>query len=195
MGETGPGQAGAATDPRGRLELILGGQRSGKSRLAEQRGLDWLGSHPGCRTRFIATALAADDEMAERIARHRSGRPASFATCEAPWDLAAALRDDDGADHLRVVDCLTLWVTNWLMPAPSVTPPGDWPGARRAFIETLAACRGPVILVSNEIGLGVTPLGRESRRFVDEMGGLHRDVAALADRVTLVVAGLEVTVK
>ena len=178
-----------------RIALILGGQRSGKSRLAEERGLGWLAREPSRRATLVATALAADDEMAARIARHRETRPAAFATREAPWHLGAALRGDDAAAHLRIVDCLTLWLTNWLMPAPGLGLPGTWPDARSDFLDALADGRGPVILVSNEIGMGLIPMSREARRFVDELGSLHRDLGRIADRVTLVVAGLEVAVK
>ena len=177
-------------------ELILGGQRSGKSRLAEQRGLDWQTRSPGHRVSLIATAFAADDEMAQRIARHRAQRPPGFATVEAPWDLAQALADNDAPEQLCIVDCLTLWLTNWLLPAPDLRlPPGTWAEARAGLLEVIANRRGPVVLVSNEIGLGMIPMGREARHFVDELGGLHREVAALAGRVTLVVAGIEVPVK
>lgn len=190
--------AGIAAVPTGGIpgiELILGGQRSGKSRLAERRGLAWLGRGPGHRVSLIATAFAADDEMAARIARHREQRPAGFATIESPWALASTLADDDDARHLRIVDCLTLWLTNWLLPAPGVLPPGDWPQARAALLQCVARLRGPVVLVSNEIGLGMIPMHREARHFVDELGNLHRELAERADRVTLVVAGLELTVK
>ena len=109
--------------------------------------------------------------------------------------LAIFLRGDDEATHLRIVDCLTLWLTNWLLPAPTVEPPDSWPAQRQALLDTLAGCRGPVVLVSNEIGMGMIPLGREARRFVDELGSLHRDLGRIAGRVTLVVAGLELAVK
>lgn len=184
----------AGGEPR-RTELILGGQRSGKSRLAEERGLGWLEQARSHRVTLVATALAADDEMAERIAHHRESRPPAFATRESPWHLGEALRSDDAAHHLRIVDCLTLWLTNWLMPAPGVVLPGDWTDARRDLLDALAGARGPVILVSNEIGMGLIPMSREARRFVDTLGGLHRDLGRVADRVTLVVAGLEVAVK
>ena len=176
--------------PLPRLTLVLGGARSGKSRYAERlvTGLPapWL---------YVATAEALDDEMAERIAHHRESRPPAFATRESPWHLGEALRSDDAAHHLRIVDCLTLWLTNWLMPAPGVVLPGDWTDARRDLLDALAGARGPVILVSNEIGMGLIPMSREARRFVDTLGGLHRDLGRVADRVTLVVAGLEVAVK
>lgn len=177
-------------------ELILGGQRSGKSRLAEQRGLDWQACGPGHRVSLIATAFAADDEMAQRIARHRALRPTGFTTVEAPWGLAQALTDNDAPEQLCIVDCLTLWLTNWLLPAPGIAPPaGTWAEARADLLKVIGQRRGPVVLVSNEIGLGMIPMGREARHFVDELGSLHREVAALAGRVTLVVVGIEVPVK
>lgn len=167
------------------LTLILGGARSGKSRLALQRA-DATGK-PVC---FIATAQAHDAEMADRIARHRAERPAHWLTVEAPLDLAGAI--SSAPMGIVVVDCLTLWLTNWLCRPE----PHDFSSARAALFAALEARRADdIILVSNETGLGIIPLGALTRRFVDEAGWLNQDVARLADEVILVAAGLPLTLK
>ena len=168
--------------------LIVGGQRSGKSRHAERLALRWAAS-PGRRVGVIATALALDDEMRERIAHHQAQRPAAFATIEAPLALCEALRAQDDPQRLLVVDCLTLWLTNWLMPMDGAPRWDDWRAeceALRALLPTLAS---PVVFVSNEVGWGVMPLGREVRHYVDELGRLNQLVAACCQDLTLMVAG------
>lgn len=178
-------------------ELILGGARSGKSRLAEQRAAGWLASHAGHDAVLLATALAADDEMAARIARHREDRAARvplLRTVEAPSALPAALAVASTAETIVVVDCLTLWLTQCLLPPPGAAPQ-DWPAQEQALIDALLRCRGPVVLVSNEIGLGVLPMAREARAAVDALGRLHQRVATACARVTLMVAGCPLAVK
>ncbi|MCY4753604.1 bifunctional adenosylcobinamide kinase/adenosylcobinamide-phosphate guanylyltransferase [Pelomonas aquatica] len=168
-------------------ELIVGGQRSGKSRRAEGLALRWQAA--GGRVAVIATALAADDEMRARIAHHRATRPAGFGTVEAPLALAAALRQADGANTLIVVDCLTLWLVNWLMPAGGAPDAPGWQAEREALLALLPRLQSPVVFVSNEVGWGVSPLGREVRDYVDELGRLNQDVARRCARLTLMVAG------
>jgi adenosylcobinamide kinase / adenosylcobinamide-phosphate guanylyltransferase len=175
--------------------LILGGARSGKSRCAEQRAAAWLVT-PGQRATLLATALAGDDEMQTRIARHQADRLARvprLALCEVPLALPEALAAADPA-HLLVVDCLTLWLTNLLMPLHGA-PRVDAEAQVSALVDALAAARGPVLLVSNEIGLGVVPMSPEARHFVDALGRLHQRVAAQCERVTLMLAGIELPVK
>jgi adenosylcobinamide kinase/adenosylcobinamide-phosphate guanylyltransferase len=180
-------------------ELILGGQRSGKSRCGEQRAIDWLASATGHRAVLLATALAGDDEMRERIQRHqrdRAERVPAMALDEVPRDLADAIRRHSAPDCLVLVDCLTLWLTQWLMPLDG--EPVDavtWQAVRADLDAALQAAPGPVVLVSNEIGLGLAPMSREARRCVDELGRLHQQVAARCARVTLMVAGIEMAVK
>jgi len=179
-------------------EFLLGGQRSGKSRCAESRAAAWL-ALPGHSALLLATALAGDDEMRARIARHRVDRALrvpGLATVEVPRDLAPALRQHSSPRQLVVIDCLTLWLTNLLMPLHgSPLDDADLDAARGAFIDALRQASGPVVIVSNEIGLGVSPLGREARHFVDELGRLHQLVAAACERVTWLVAGIEMPVK
>lgn len=185
------------TMPAMPLHLILGGARSGKSRHAEQLAL--AAQLP---VTYIATGQAGDAEMAARIAHHRSRRPAQWSTVEAPLELAATLRHNARPDAVVIVDCLTLWLSN-LLSEMHVAAPGQGPVEpssryvleRAALLECLRQLPGRVICVSNEIGLGVVPMGALTRFFADEMGRLNQEVAALADRVTLTVAGLPLELK
>ena len=188
-----------------RSELILGGQKSGKSRRAELLARQWLAQSPAHRALLIATGQAWDDEMRERIARHqreRATRVPGLATLEEPCDLAGALARHSAPDTLVVVDCLTLWLTHWLMPAAAALdhgsnrPPGqDWQAQAALFFEAIRQTPGPVVLVGNEIGLGVIPMGREVRAFVDALGTLNQQAAQVCPRVTLMAAGLPLTLK
>ena len=187
-------------------ELILGGQKSGKSRRAELRARDWLAQSGEHRAVLIATGEAWDDEMRERIARHqrdRALRVPGLQTVEEPRDVAAAVARLSTAHTLVVVDCLTLWLTHWTMP---VGAEGmnfeqkqalalDWKAQAAMFLEAVRQSPGPVVLVGNEIGLGVIPLGREVRAFVDALGTLNQQVAQVCPRVTLMAAGLPLTLK
>jgi adenosylcobinamide kinase/adenosylcobinamide-phosphate guanylyltransferase len=177
-----------------RSELILGGQRSGKSRRAEEQARTWLQQQADHHAVLIATGLAYDEEMRARILRHqqdRALRVPGLRTVEEPLQLDQAITAHSRADTLLVVDCLTLWLTNHLMPANGIAgePPVD------ALLQALRTAPGPVILVGNEIGLGVIPLGREVRHFVDALGRLNQEVAALCARVTFMAAGLPLTLK
>ena len=202
-----------ATLNAARSELILGGQKSGKSRRAELLARDWLAASPEHRAVLIATAQPWDDEMCQRIARHRQDRAQrvpGMTTHEEPLALAEAMGRFSRADTLLVVDCLTLWLTNLLMPPLPEKPeklenfenyPSNRPLAlvQNAWVATLLVAieksAGPVVLVSNEIGLGVIPLGAEVRAFVDALGCLNQSVAQACDRVTLMAAGLPLTLK
>lgn len=168
------------------LELILGGARSGKSRLAEK-----LAAESGLQVSYIATAQAWDGEMARRIAHHRSSRPDHWALVEEPLELARALRDNAAPGRCLLVDCLTLWLTNLLM----LEDDSRLAMQRDAFLECLGELPGRIILVSNETGLGVVPLGELTRRYVDEAGWLHQAVAERAERVQFCVAGLPMLLK
>ena len=187
-----------------RSELVLGGQKSGKSRRAELLAAAWLAASPLHRGVMLATATPWDDEMRARIARHRQDRAErlpDMQTVEEPLRLADALAAHSRPDTLVVVDCLTLWLTNLLTPAsaennePNTPPAGDLSRLLAMLLIAIEQAPGPVVLVSNEIGLGVVPLGREVRRFVDTLGLLNQGVAATCARVTLVAAGLPLTLK
>ena len=185
-----------------RSEFILGGQKSGKSRRAEMLAQRWLAQAPEQKAVLIATAQPWDEEMRERITRHqqdRAERVPGMATVEEPLQLAQAITQHSSAHTLVVVDCLTLWLTNWLMPAESSEQKEaavQYPRAQIAMLlGAIENCAGPVVLVGNEIGLGVIPMGRETRAFVDALGRLNQDVAAACQRVTLMAAGLPLTLK
>jgi len=172
-------------------DLILGGQRSGKSRQAERIGRSWLQQSLAHKVTVVATATAVDDEMHHRIERHRLDRPEGFDTVEAPIHLGAALRAAASPDRLLIVDCLTLWLTNVLMPGPGGVgqAPSDWLELKADMLGALTVIQSPVVLVSNEIGWGVVPMGAEVRHFVDELGRLHQEVAQQCGHITLMVAG------
>jgi len=168
------------------LELILGGARSGKSRFAER-----LAADSGLAVTYIATSQPLDGEMTERIAHHRERRPAHWPLVEEPLQLARVLREQAAANRCLLVDCLTLWLTNLLMLDDAARLAEE----RDALLECLDGLPGRILLVSNETGLGVVPLGELTRRYVDEAGWLHQAVAERAQRVTFMVAGLPMTLK
>jgi adenosylcobinamide kinase/adenosylcobinamide-phosphate guanylyltransferase len=185
-----------------RSELILGGQRSGKSRRAEMLARSWLDAAPDHQAVLIATAQPWDAEMRDRIARHRQDRAErvpGMLTVEEPLELAQAITQHSSARTLVVVDCLTLWLTNLLMPAENSVPnglPAHDPQAQAAMLLiAIQGCSGPLVLVGNEIGLGVIPMGQETRAFVDALGRLNQQVAAACERVTFMAAGLPLTLK
>ncbi|MFW6112904.1 MAG: bifunctional adenosylcobinamide kinase/adenosylcobinamide-phosphate guanylyltransferase [Thermodesulfobacteriota bacterium] len=170
-----------------RLALVLGGARSGKSRYA----LDLAGAFPPPRL-YLATAEAGDEEMAARIAQHRRDRGEGWETAEAPLELAGALSQAQGRYQVIVVDCLTLWLSNQLIRG------GDDAELQRLGVELVAAVEKaatPTIVVSNEVGWGIVPENPLAREFRDRAGWLHQLMAAAADLVVLLVAGLPLTVK
>ena len=164
--------------------LIVGGARSGKSRRALQLARETEGERI-----VIATAEASDAEMAERIAGHRAERGAGFRTLETPLELLDALEAEVSPDAVVVVDCLTLWLSNAMHHGRDVR------AQTRALTAFLAGTPGPVILVSNEVGMGLVPETRLGRDFRDAQGELNREVAAVCRRVEFMVAGLPLTVK
>lgn len=166
--------------------LILGGARSGKSALGEKIAAD-----SGLQVTYVATAQALDGEMSERIAHHRTQRPAEWYCVEEPLALAATLRVQAAAGRCVLVDCLTLWLSNLLAHEDESL----FARERDALLATLPQLQGEVMFVSNEVGQGVVPMGELSRRFVDEAGRLHQALAARCDRVTFVVAGLPMVLK
>ena len=167
----------------GFCELILGGARSGKSTLAEQRAVS-----SGLELVYVATATAGDGEMSERIAQHQQRRDAQWTLIEEPVALAATLQRQQGRQRCIVVDCLTLWLSNCLQQQ-------CWEYEKAQLLEVLPHLAGHIVLVSNETGLGVVPMGQLSRQFVDEAGFLHQRLAALCQQVTLTVAGLSLALK
>ncbi|THU05237.1 bifunctional adenosylcobinamide kinase/adenosylcobinamide-phosphate guanylyltransferase [Lampropedia puyangensis] len=188
------------------VTLVLGGQKSGKSRHAEMVAASWL-AHPEHEAVLVATAQAWDDEMHERITRHQADRfhrAPRMRTVEEPLQLADTITQCSTPQTLVVVDCLTLWLTNWLMPMEvhgADEPMGlrmrrqQFQSARQALLNALQQAAGPVLLVSNEMGWGVMPMGRAVRVFADELGMLNQAVAVVSQQVVLVVAGQAVDVK
>ena len=161
--------------------LILGGVKSGKSRLAEQRAIK-----SKLAVCYVATARADDSEMQQRIALHQQQRPAHWTTIEVPLNLAAALQQLDNTDKCILVDCLTLWLTNLLLSDDENLLTNEI----QRLLETLPTLQADIILVSNETSMGIVPMGELTRRFCDEAGRLHQQLAALMDNVILTVAGL-----
>lgn len=182
--------------------LVLGGARSGKSAHAER-----LAAACGKDVIYLATAAAPaaaenDAEMARRIALHRRQRPSHWRTVEEPLALGAALLTLSAPDNVILVDCLTLWLTNLLFSERTDFPdigvielPPRFHAERQALLDALAGCAGDVILVSNEVGMGIVPYGAISRCFTDEAGRLNQAVAAACDRAVFVAAGLPLVLK
>ena len=164
--------------------FVIGGARSGKSRYAQARA-----EATGLSPVFIATAQAFDEEMRNRIVRHQADRGVEWETVEAPLKLAEAIELHASPDRVLLVDCLTLWVTNLLIGDH------DIPAAVRTLIETITVAQGTLILVSNEVRLGIVPENQLARRFRDEAGFLHQRVAACANEVQLLCAGLNLQFK
>jgi adenosylcobinamide kinase/adenosylcobinamide-phosphate guanylyltransferase len=165
------------------LTLVTGGARSGKSRFAET-----LARGSGLSRRYIATGQAWDDEMADRIARHREDRGDGWETIEAPLDIAPALAAAPAAS-VTLVDCATLWLTNHMLAGHDVTAEAG------RLVSALAACPGRVIVVSNEVGWGIVPENALARAFRDEQGRLNQRLAAEAGLVVAVIAGLPLALK
>jgi adenosylcobinamide kinase/adenosylcobinamide-phosphate guanylyltransferase len=174
------------------LTFVLGGARSGKSRHAEQLAVD-----SALPVTYIATARTSGDaEFAERIAHHRERRPAHWQLLEEPLDLAGAVARVDAPDRCILIDCLTLWLANLLCPPEGDALPTDrYLQHVESFEATLADAHSKIIVVSNEIGLGVVPLGAATRRYVDELGRLNQRIAALSTQATMMVAGLPLALK
>ena len=180
------------------LQLILGGARSGKSRLAEK-----LASDGQLQVTYIATSQPLDGEMSQRVAHHRARRPAEWALIEEPLELARVLRETASAERCLLVDCLTLWLSNLLFAGEAArqAEAGEavhcplLQGQTQALVELLPALPGRIILVSNEVGWGIVPMHPVSRLFGDEQGRLNQRVGAACEQVTLVAAGLPLSLK
>ncbi len=171
-------------------QLIFGGARSGKSRLAEQLTL----AH-GDHIAYIATADKRfhDDEMKARVRHHRQQRPSHWHTIEQPRQLGSCLRECDQRFDAIMVDCLTLWLTNCLMAEEQDAE--AWVSEKQDFLSALDALQTPIIMVSNEVGMGIVPLGELNRRFVDEAGFLNQATARISDRCVFTAAGLPLVLK
>ncbi|HEY0843133.1 bifunctional adenosylcobinamide kinase/adenosylcobinamide-phosphate guanylyltransferase [Methylotenera sp.] len=170
--------------------LILGGARSGKSAFAEKLALA-----SGQPVTYIATAQVYDTEFGVRVDQHKTRRPAHWTTVEQSFNLAEALQTHAKADNCIIVDCLTLWLAQCICPDCDRPENLDWQHERSSLLETLPKLAGTVLLVSNEVGMGIVPLGEINRQFQDEQGRLNQAVAQHVDKVSFIAAGLPLTLK
>jgi adenosylcobinamide kinase/adenosylcobinamide-phosphate guanylyltransferase len=164
--------------------LVLGGARSGKSHFAET-----LAEGSGLAPVYIATGQSLDDEMAARIVSHQARRNSRWANVEAPFDLAGAIQQEDGEGRVLLVDCLTLWVSNLMMRD------ADIEAETARLVAVLLSAKAPVVLVSNEVGLGIVPDNAMARAYRDHAGHLNQAVAAAATTVYFIAAGLPLVLK
>ena len=162
-------------------QLILGGARSGKSSYAEKRA-----QASGKTVIYIATATAGDDEMRQRISLHQQQRPEHWQLIEEPVKLSEVLIENDDSDHCLLVDCLTLWLSNCL----AIDSDSFFEQQQCELINTVSELKSDLIMVSNEVGQGIVPMSELGRKFVDESGRLHQQLAKVCDRVVFITAGL-----
>jgi len=167
------------------IELVAGGARSGKSNYALRQAERLDGSHL-----FVATACGEDSAMAARISRHQKERGDNWELIEEPLFISSVMQKTD-SKHIVLIDCLTLWITNWLCSDRA----SDWQNEKQAFVSALATTKANVFLVTNEVGMGVIPMGKLTRDFVDEAGWLHQELAAIAGVVTMVNFGIDTQIK
>lgn len=167
------------------IEFILGGARSGKSRFAEQQA-----SASNKEVYYIATAAAGDGEMSLRIKQHQQQRPSHWFTVEEQINLADTLLQHDHRDRIFLIDCLTLWLSNILFADSEQANEARFKDQKLQLLNTLPQLQADIILVSNEVGQSITPINAMARRFIDEAGRLHQEIASLSQRVNFVTAGL-----
>ncbi|HQC29186.1 MAG TPA: bifunctional adenosylcobinamide kinase/adenosylcobinamide-phosphate guanylyltransferase [Methylotenera sp.] len=172
------------------IHLILGGARSGKSLYAEELATDC-----GLPVTYIATAQVYDAEFSKRIQHHKDRRPAHWGLVEAPHYLAKSIATLATPNQCIIVDCLTLWLAQWICTDCNPPKESDWKNERRLLLEALPKAQGTIFLVSNEVGMGIVPLGEINRQFQDEQGRLNQAIAKIADEVTFVAAGLPLKLK
>lgn len=173
-----------------KLTLILGGARSGKSAYAEQ--LAYKSQLP---VTYIATAQVYDDEFKSRVQHHKDRRPANWSLAEEQHWLSQSLSKLAKPNQCLIVDCLTLWLAQWICADCNPPKSSSWQMEREAFLKLLPTLEGQIILVSNEVGMGIVPLGEINRQFQDEQGRLNQAVASVADEVIFVAAGLPLQLK
>ncbi|MEO1066551.1 MAG: bifunctional adenosylcobinamide kinase/adenosylcobinamide-phosphate guanylyltransferase [Pseudomonadota bacterium] len=171
------------------ITFILGGARCGKSRHAEALANRWLDAHPDGERIYIATAQVFDDEMRDRVAQHQDQRGGNWRTIEEPMALRDVLQKEADQNRFILVDCLTLWLTNCLLAEH------DCNGAVTGLCEALTALDGEIVIVSNEVGLGIVPENKLARQFRDIAGIANQRVAEVADKVVFIAAGLPVVLK
>ena len=172
------------------IHLILGGARSGKSGFAEK-----LATDSGLPVTYIATAQVYDAEFGQRVEHHKVRRPAHWKTVEQPFDLGATLQKHAKVNEVVIVDCLTLWLAQCICPDCDRPENLSWQHERNVLLNALTGLPGTVLLVSNEVGMGIVPLGEINRQFQDEQGRLNQAIAQLAGKVSFIAAGLPLTLK
>ncbi len=170
------------------ITLVIGGCRSGKSNYALQLSEDFN----LLKKKFLATSLILDEEMENRVAKHRQDRGREWETIESPLDLPAVLSREFEEDSVLLVDCLSMWINNMLLK--------EWSEEKIdqefiSFKNALSSVKSPLVLISNEVGTGIVPESRLSRKFRDYVGKLNQEAAACADRVICMVAGIPVKIK
>lgn len=170
--------------------LILGGARSGKSLFSEQ-----MASATKQEVTYIATAQVYDDEFRTRILHHKTRRPAGWHLVEEPHFLARTLEELDSPDKCLIIDCLTLWLAQWICEDCNPPTNSSWAREKEALLTVIPRLKSTTILVSNEVGMGIVPLGEINRKFQDEQGRLNQAIAALSSEVTFVAAGLPLKLK
>lgn len=168
------------------IELILGGARSGKSSYAER-----IAKQSNHEVIYIATSQVRDAEMQCRVEHHKQQRPVEWLVIEEPCLLPEVLKEQSKPNRCILVDCLTLWLSNCMFEFPEY----QWEERKATFLTSLTELEGTIIFVSNEVGCGIIPMGKETRQFVDQAGWLHQALASQVDKVTLVTAGLPLQLK
>jgi adenosylcobinamide kinase/adenosylcobinamide-phosphate guanylyltransferase len=172
------------------VHFILGGARSGKSAFAEKLAID-----SGLPVTYIATAQIYDKEFGQRVEHHKVRRPAHWETVEQSFNLGLTLQQHAKVGSVVIVDCLTLWLAQCICPDCDRPENLSWQVERAALLDAIPKLQGTVLLVSNEVGMGIVPLGEINRQFQDEQGRLNQAIAQLADKVSFIVAGLPLTLK
>lgn len=172
------------------VHFILGGARSGKSAFAEKLAID-----SGLPVTYIATAQIYDKEFGQRVEHHKVRRPAHWETVEQSFNLGLALQQHAKVGSVVIVDCLTLWLAQCICTDCDRPENLSWQVERAALLDAIPKLQGTVLLVSNEVGMGIVPLGEINRQFQDEQGRLNQAIAQLADKVSFIAAGLPLTLK
>lgn len=178
------------------IHLVIGGVRSGKSSFAEHlASASAQTSGSDKKVIYIATATIKDNEMADRIKHHQQSRPKDWLLVEEPLVLSKVIKSNSNPCQTIIIECMTLWITNWLCSPIFEQTSEKWPLEKQAFIDALITNQSHIIIVSNEVGSGIVPMGELSRDFVDQAGWLNQELAEIAERVTLVVAGCPLELK
>jgi adenosylcobinamide kinase / adenosylcobinamide-phosphate guanylyltransferase len=172
------------------IHLILGGARSGKSAYVEKLAIE-----SALPVTYIATAQIYDDEFKARVQHHKDRRPDNWKLIEEPHFLDAALQANNKVGTVLIIDCLTLWLAQWMCEDCKPPSSSSWQQQRQALLKVLPSMQAEVFLVSNEVGMGIVPLGEINRQFQDEQGRLNQAVAQIADKVSFIAAGLPITLK